>query len=168
MHRNCGICDTSVHDLDAMGPEAANKLLDASPGKLCVRKTFTRELNRPSPASRRQALVYVASLAITSLAACTPRRKMTTLTLESRRESWYSPEREEAEAVLLAAGWTPEEIRAETVAHRLRRNQPDHQPPPPDTEEAKLYALLEVISRSPGPLEDLGQPAPQTFVGRRN
>ena len=146
--RFCARCDTQTHDLDAMGAEAANQLLDSTPGKLCVRKKITQVLLRPSPRSRRQVLRYLASVAVVSVGgACLPASRQVTIRLESERLPGYSAERAEAEKFLLNAGWTQYEIHAEAHAHQHRLSSPGYEPPRPDTAAGKLHALLDVISR---------------------
>ena len=146
--RFCARCNTQTHDLDAMGAEAANQLLDGTHGKLCVRKNLTRVLPRPSLTSRRQALRYLASVAVVSVGgACLPVRRRVTIRLESSRRPGRSAERAEAEKLLSDAGLSYYEIKAEAHALQHRMASPDYEPPPPDTAAGRLHALLEVVSR---------------------
>ena len=152
--RVCGRCDTVVHDLDAMGSEHANRLLDSTTDRLCVRKQLTMSLRRPRPPTRRAALHALGGVFLAAGLGCTPARhsknKETPLSraLRDLPHGVISPE--DAWEILRTAGWTEQEIWAEALAYRSRVSEPGFTPPPSGSEEQKLGVILSVIEEKIG------------------
>lgn len=152
--RFCDRCEAVVHDLEALGPRAANELLATEAGELCVRARRTRRWHRPSPASRRAALQALAAVVLVATVGCatgraggseSSRRSQLKRAIREAPRGALTPE--QAWSILRDAGWTDEEIQAEALAHRARSSEPGFTPPREGSVEAKLQVLLTYVGR---------------------
>ncbi len=183
--RICGGCDTAVHDLDAMGPEAAEALLRSTDGPLCVRKRLSVAVYRPGAASRRAVLAGLAAAIATAGVGCVGGTKkpvetsvspveepvvVRTLPPEDGTPESIGRRAAKARGYLRELGWTDREITGEMFAHRKDMQEPEHEAPDPATEEGQLYILLEAVAA-----HEIGEPdefpsdtwGTGVFIGRR-
>ena len=155
--RVCDHCDTVVYDLDAMGSDRANRLLASTSARLCVRKQLTKSLQRPRLVTRRAALHAISGALLATGLGCTSVRHSSSGEIPLSQVLRDLPHGvvsfEKAMELLRTAGWTEEEIWAEALAHRSQVAEPDFTPPPSNSDEAKLGALLSVIEKEIGQQE---------------
>ena len=141
--RRCSVCATDVHDLDALGPEAAALLLAGPPG--CIRSLGHRTWSRPTPA-RRTLLRTLALAGLLAATSCATGPRTVQVSISAAPALPEEPNADDARGFLLASGWTATEIRVEALAQHNRATRSDYEPPVPGTSDAELAHLLGLIA----------------------